>query len=71
MSSSGLRFEGTVIETFKGAMFTVKLDNGHEVLASVCGRIRKSMIRVIAGDRCVVELSEYDLKRGRIIQRIG
>lgn len=71
MADKGLVFEGIVVNTFKGAMFTVKLDNDHEVLASICGRIRKNMIRVLPGDRCLVELSEYDLKRGRIVRRLG
>ena len=71
MSDNGLVFEGIVVNTFKGAMFTVKLENGHEVLTSICGKIRKNTIRVLPGDRCLVELSEYDLKRGRIIRRIG
>lgn len=71
MEDKGLVFEGVVVNAFKGAMFTVRMDNGHEVLASVCGRIRKNMIRIIPGDRCLVELSEYDLSRGRIVRRIG
>ncbi|GMV40582.1 MAG: translation initiation factor IF-1 [Myxococcales bacterium] len=65
----GIVVEGTVVEPLKNAMFRVKLDNGHEVLAHVSGKMRKFYIRILPGDRVTVELSPYDLKRGRITYR--
>jgi translation initiation factor IF-1 len=59
----------TVSETLPNAMFRVKLENGHEVLAHVSGRMRKNFIRILPGDRVAVELSPYDLNRGRIVYR--
>ncbi len=59
----------TVLETLPNAMFKVKLENEHEVLAHVSGRMRKNFIRILPGDRVAVELSPYDLKRGRIVYR--
>jgi len=60
----------TVLETLPNAMFKVKLEtSGHEVLAHVSGRMRKNFIRILPGDRVAVELSPYDLKRGRIVYR--
>ncbi|MDK2785742.1 MAG: translation initiation factor [Thermotoga sp.] len=61
--------EGTIIEALPNAMFRVELDNGHKVLAHVSGRMRKHFIRLVPGDRVVVELSVYDLTRGRIVYR--
>ncbi|MDD3654299.1 MAG: translation initiation factor IF-1 [Desulfotomaculaceae bacterium] len=61
--------EGTVIEPLPNAMFRVELQNGHKVLAHVSGKIRMNFIRILAGDRVTVELSPYDLTRGRIIYR--
>ncbi|OPX84404.1 MAG: Translation initiation factor IF-1 [Pelotomaculum sp. PtaB.Bin104] len=61
--------EGTVIEPLPNAMFRVELQNGHKVLAHVSGKIRMNFIRILAGDRVTVELSPYDLNRGRIIYR--
>ncbi len=58
-----------VAETLPNAMFKVKLENGHEVLAHVSGRMRKNFIRILPGDRVAIELSPYDLKRGRIVYR--
>lgn len=60
---------GTVIETLPNAMFKVKLDNGHEVLAHISGKMRKHFIRILPGDKIKVELSPYDLSRGRIVYR--
>jgi len=57
---------GTVMEKLPNAVFRVELDNGHEVLAHVSGKIRTRVIRVMAGDKVTVELSPYDLTRGRI-----
>lgn len=64
-----IEVEGTVIETLPNATFRVSLENGHEVLAYLSGRMRKHYIRILLGDRVRVELSEYDLKRGRITYR--
>jgi translation initiation factor IF-1 len=59
----------TVMETLPNAMFKVKLETNHEVLAHVSGRMRKNFIRILPGDRVAVELSPYDLNRGRIVYR--
>ncbi len=59
----------TVVETLPNAMFRVKLETNHEVLAHVSGRMRKNFIRILPGDRVAVELSPYDLNRGRIVYR--
>ena len=64
-----IQVEATVEETLPNAMFRVKLDNGHVVLAHISGRMRKNFIRILPGDRVSVELSPYDLNRGRIIYR--
>ena len=58
-----------VTETLPNAMFKVKLENNHEVLTHVSGRMRKNFIRILPGDRVAVELSPYDLNRGRIVYR--
>jgi len=60
---------GTVLEAQPNAMFIVKLDNDHEVLAHISGKIRMNFIRILPGDRVKVELSPYDLTRGRITWR--
>lgn len=60
---------GTVIETLPNAMFKVKLDTGHEVLAHISGKMRMYYIRILLGDQVLVELSPYDLTRGRIVYR--
>ena len=65
----GIRVEGTVTEVLKGAMFRVKLDTGHSVLAHVSGKMRMHFIKIVPGDRVTVELSPYDLTRGRVIYR--
>jgi translation initiation factor IF-1 len=64
-----IEVEGTVIEPLPNAMFRVELENGHRVLAHVSGKIRMNFIRILPGDRVVVELSPYDLTRGRIVYR--
>lgn len=64
-----IEIEGTVVETLPNAMFKVKLENGHEVLAHVSGKIRMHYIRILPGDKVTVELSPYDLTRGRITYR--
>ena len=59
----------TVLEPLPNAMFRVELENGHEVLAHISGKMRKHFIRILPGDKVLVELSPYDLKRGRIVYR--
>ena len=59
----------SVVEPLPNAMFRVELDNGHEVLAHISGKMRKHFIRILPGDKVLVELSPYDLKRGRIVYR--
>lgn len=65
-----IKFEGVVIETLPSTTFKVKLDNGHEVLAHISGRMRVNYIRLLPGDRVLMEMSPYDLTKGRIIQRM-
>ncbi len=65
----GIVLEGTIVEALPNAMFRVKLDTDHEVLAHVSGKMRVHFIRILPGDRVKVELSPYDLTRGRIIYR--
>jgi translation initiation factor IF-1 len=62
--------EATVVEPLPNAMFRVELDNKHQVLAHISGKMRKHFIRILPGDRVLVELSPYDLKRGRIVYRL-
>jgi len=64
-----IEVEGVVIETLPNAMFRVELKNGHRVLSHISGRIRKHFIKILPGDKVVVELSSYDLSRGRIVYR--
>jgi translation initiation factor IF-1 len=64
-----IEVEGRVIEPLPNAMFRVELDNGHKVLAHVSGKIRMHYIKILPGDRVTVELSPYDLSRGRITYR--
>ncbi|MBN1504871.1 MAG: translation initiation factor IF-1 [Candidatus Eisenbacteria bacterium] len=65
----GIQVEGTVVEPLPNAMFRVELENGHIVLAHISGKMRMHFIRILPGDRVTVELSPYDLSRGRIIYR--
>ena len=64
-----LELEGTVTETLPNAMFRVKLDNGHLVLAHISGKMRKNYIRILKGDKVTVEMTPYDLTKGRITFR--
>lgn len=64
-----IELEGTVVEPLPNAMFKVELENGHIVLAHISGKIRMNYIRILPGDRVVLELSPYDLSRGRITYR--
>lgn len=64
-----IEVEGTVIETLPNTLFKVELDNGHKILAHISGKMRMHYIKILPGDRVTVELSPYDLTRGRIIYR--
>ncbi|MBN2405142.1 MAG: translation initiation factor IF-1 [Coriobacteriia bacterium] len=64
-----IEMEGTVVEPLPNAMFRVELDNGHKVLAHISGKMRMHYIRILPGDKVIVELSPYDLSRGRITYR--
>ena len=64
-----IEIEGTIAETLPNAMFRVELSNGHKVLAHISGKMRQHYIRILPEDRVVVELSPYDLTRGRIVYR--
>jgi translation initiation factor IF-1 len=61
--------EGTIAESLPNTMFRIDLDNGHRILGHISGRMRKHYIRILPGDRVTVELSPYDLTRGRIVYR--
>lgn len=67
--SDVIEVEGIVVEPLPNAMFRVELSNGHKVLAHVSGKIRMNFIRILPGDKVTVELSPYDLTRGRIVYR--
>ena len=69
MKEELIEAEGIVSEALPNATFRVELDNGHKVLAHVCGKMRMHFIRILPGDRVKLELSPYDLKRGRITYR--
>ncbi len=64
-----LEMEGTVLESLPNAMFQVELENGHQVLAHISGKLRMHFIRILPGDKVTVELSPYDLTKGRITWR--
>ena len=68
-TSKGIELEGTVLECLRNANFRVELQNGHTVLAHISGKIRKNYIKILPFDRVLVELSPYDLNRGRILFR--
>jgi len=70
MSKDVIEFEGTIVESLPNAMFKVELENGHMVLAHISGKIRKNFIRILPGDKVKVELTPYDLTRGRITYRL-
>ncbi|MGP3911389.1 translation initiation factor IF-1 [Nonomuraea sp. 10N515B] len=67
--ADGIEVEGTVTECLRNATFRVELENGHKVLAHISGKIRKNYIKILPYDRVLVELSPYDLTRGRILYR--
>lgn len=64
-----LEFVGVVVETLPGTQFIVELENGHRIMAHIAGRMRKHYIRIIPGDRVTVEMTPYDLTKGRITYR--
>ncbi len=64
-----IEFDGTVLELLPNAMFRVELENGHIILAHTSGRMRKNRIRVLVGDKVTVEMTPYDLTKGRVIHR--
>ncbi len=66
-----IRVEGEVKEALPNASFKVELENGHQVLAHVSGKMRMHFIRILPGDKVVLEMSPYDLKKGRIVYRTG
>lgn len=65
-----IEVEGIVVEVLPNAMFRVELENGHRVLAHVSGKMRMHFIRILKGDKVKVELSPYDLNRGRVVYRV-
>ncbi|GAB4141345.1 MAG: translation initiation factor IF-1 [Planctomycetota bacterium] len=65
----GIVLEGTVIETLANTKFRIQIDSGHQILAHISGKMRRNYIRIIPGDKVTVEVSPYDLTRGRIIYR--
>lgn len=65
----GIQVEGTVAEALPNASFRVELENGHRVLAHISGKMRMNFIKILPGDKVTVELSPYDLSRGRIVYR--
>ena len=67
--SDVIEIEGTVTEKLPNTMFKVQLENGHEVLAHISGKLRQNFIRILPGDRVTLEMSTYDLTKGRIIWR--
>ncbi len=64
-----MELEGTVVETLPNAMFKVELENGHQILAHISGKLRMNFIKILPGDRVKLEMSPYDLTRGRITWR--
>ncbi len=71
MPKDVIRVEGKVLEALPNAVFRVELENGHRVMAHVSGRMRMNFIRILPGDQVTVELSPYDLAKGRIVYRAG
>lgn len=70
VKGQALRLEAEVVEALPNALFRVKLDNGHRLLAHVSGKMRMHYIRILPGDKVTVEVSPYDLNRGRIVMRL-
>ena len=70
MAKDVIEIEGTILESMPNAMFRVKLENGYEILAHISSKIRKNFIRILPGDRVKVEMTPYDLTKGRITFRL-
>ena len=70
MAKDVIEIEGTILESMPNAMFRFKLENDHEILAHISGKIRKNFIRILPGDRVKVEMTPYDLSKGRITFRL-
>ena len=70
MAKDVIELEGTILESMPNAMFRVELENGHEILAHISGKIRKNFIRILPGDKVKVEMTPYDLTKGRITFRL-
>ena len=70
MAKDVIEIEGTILESMPNAMFKVQLENGHEILSHISGKIRKNFIRILPGDRVKVEMTPYDLTKGRITFRL-
>ena len=70
MAKDVIEIEGTILESMPNAMFRVKLENDHEILAHISGKIRKNFIRILPGDRVKVEMTPYDVRKGRITFRL-
>ena len=69
MAKDVIEIEGTILESMPNAMFRVKLENGHEILAHISGKMRKNYIRILTGDKVTVQITPYDLTKGRITFR--
>ena len=69
MGKEAIKVEGEVKEVLPNTMFRVELDNGHEVLAHISGKMRMNFIKILPGDKVVLEVSPYDLEKGRIVYR--
>lgn len=69
-SKDAIEMNGVIVECFPNTTFKVKCDNGHELLAYLAGKMRRFYIKVLPGDRVIVEISPYDLGRGRIVKRV-
>jgi translation initiation factor IF-1 len=69
MKEAPIKVDGVILETLPNAMFQVELENGHKVLAHISGKMRMNFIKILPGDKVTVELSPYDLSRGRITYR--
>lgn len=70
MAKDVIEFDGKILESLPNAMFRVELENGHEILAHISGKIRKNFIKILPGDKVKVEMTPYDLTRGRITYRL-
>ena len=70
MAKDVIEIEGKILESMPNAMFRVELENGHEILAHISGKIRKNFIRILPGDKLKVEMTPYDLTKGRITFRL-